>query len=155
MCTKLRRMDISIKWFNFSQTWKENLIQLTQHVTPGLQAWDAMHRRGATSEARSERTGCATHPLLHQDTLCCTPPEQERSAASRHWLLLHPSINRTASALHNQVVPSESNHLNPTCHSEQHLELTCLLDGLLLLLVSKSMFVALWCFNFLVTHVNF
>jgi len=53
----------------------ENLIHLTQHVTPGLHTWDANHRRGATSEARSEPTGRATHLLLHQDTLCCTPPE--------------------------------------------------------------------------------
>jgi len=61
-------------------------------VTPGLHAWDAMRRRGATSEARSEPTGRATHLLLHQDTLCCTPPGRERSAASRHWLLLHPLV---------------------------------------------------------------
>jgi len=81
MCTKLRSMDISIKWFNFLQTWKENLIHLTQHATLGLHAWDAMHRRGAMSEARSEPTGRATHVFLHQDKLCCTPPEWERSAA--------------------------------------------------------------------------
>jgi len=61
-------------------------------VSLGLHAWDAMHRRGATSEARSEPTGHATHLLLHQDTLCCTPPGQERSAASHHWLLLHPLV---------------------------------------------------------------
>jgi len=70
------------------ETWIENLI----HSTLGLHAWDAKHRRGAMSEARSDPTGRATHLLLHQDILGCTPPEQERSAASRLWLLLHPSL---------------------------------------------------------------
>jgi len=64
-------------------------------VSPGLLAWDAINRRGATSEARSEPTGRPTHlqfsiktcfaaPLLgeseaqlHASSFCCTPPEIE------------------------------------------------------------------------------
>jgi len=107
-------MEVSSQCFGFLQAQIENLIQSTQRVTPGLQAWDAMRRRRATSEARSEPTGRATHLLLHQDTLCCTPPEREGSAASRLWLQLHPSWKLTALARKSFTRAVKTNHFLKT-----------------------------------------
>jgi len=90
ICKKACKQDVSILCFKFSQTRNDHLTHDTEAVL-SFRAWGANHRRGATSEARSEPTGRATHLLLRQDTLCCTPPERERSAASRLWLLLCPS----------------------------------------------------------------
>jgi len=58
-------------------------FSLKKHVSPGLLAWDATNRRGATIEAMSEPIGRATQLILHQDMLCCTPVGRERNAASR------------------------------------------------------------------------
>jgi len=55
---------------------------LQANVTPGLHAWDAKNRRGATSKARSEPTGRATHLLLLQDRHALLHPSWARAKRS-------------------------------------------------------------------------
>jgi len=74
-CTQnVRLKDISNLCFEFLWTWNGNLTHDTEAVL-SFHASGAKHRWGATSEARSDPTGRATHVLLHQDMLCCTPPQ--------------------------------------------------------------------------------